>query len=56
MKEEGRNTAREQFIRSGALDTLVHIVQDKENHDASVTSLAKNCLNDFFLDFSEEEG
>lgn len=56
MKKEGKNTARESFIRSGALDSLVHVIEDKENHDTIVTTLAKSILIDFFLEFSELEG
>ena len=56
LKEEGRNAARERFVRSGALDSLVHLVEDKENHDACVTDLAKSTLADYFLEFSELEG
>lgn len=55
MKEEGRNTARERFIHSDALDTLVHIIQDKENHDVNVTTLAKSIMSDYFSEFLDEE-
>lgn len=57
MKEEGKNTARESFINhSGSLERLVHIIEDKENHETSIIALTKSILVDYFMEFSDLDG